>query len=159
MSPPLGAPKHHPAVVPQRGDDRVREREIRERRYLREGSVDWRATRITTGAATDQSPNWSPDGSQLVFTGSPPDVGPQNVFTVEVDVTGPKQLTHFSDPVHASDPAWSPDGTQIVFTRVLIDNPRIESAIWVMNDDGTNLTRLTPSRNRRARAHPDWQPL
>ena len=61
------------------------------------------------------SPNWSPDGSNLVR------ISPSTIQK-------------------ASWPAWSPDGRQIVFACEL--TPSI-SDIFIMNADGTGLKQLT----------------
>jgi TolB protein len=61
------------------------------------------------------------------------------LFTVEPDGTGARQLTHFSssDAVHAS---WSPDGSGIAFER---DFPK-RAGIYTMGLDGGDLKSLTP---------------
>ena len=50
-------------------------------------------------------------------------------------------------------PAWSPDGTQIAFTSNAEDSFQ---DIWVMDDDGSNQTRLTPVEGFDA--FPEWSP-
>ncbi len=50
------------------------------------------------------------------------------------------------------DPAWSPDGKHIAFVSGRDHN----SAIWVMDDDGRNVRRLT--ENRWMDASPAWSP-
>ena len=53
-------------------------------------------------------------------------------------------------------PVWSPDGTRIVFTRYLPDfNWMTESAVYVVNADGTGLTRLSPEGVTTDR-HASW---
>ena len=49
-------------------------------------------------------------------------------------------------------PAWSPDGTQIAFTSFRDGSP----AIYIMNADGSNQTRLTG--DLRLAWEPDWSP-
>jgi dipeptidyl aminopeptidase/acylaminoacyl peptidase len=58
---------------------------------------------------------WSPDGRRILFTGS---IGPpyhENLFVVNADGTGLRNLTH--NVWQSSEAAWSPDGTMIVFHR------------------------------------------
>lgn len=50
-------------------------------------------------------------------------------------------------------PTWSPDGTRIAFTSEGIEN---DSEIYVMNSDGSGLTRLSDSSADDA--FPAWRP-
>jgi Tol biopolymer transport system component len=53
-------------------------------------------------------------------------------------------------------PVWSPDGARIVFTRYLPNfNLMTESAVYVVNADGTGLTRLSPEGVTTDR-HASW---
>jgi WD40 repeat protein len=58
-----------------------------------------------------QTPRWSPDGRQLVFTGF--DGGLSDLFIVNRDGTGLRRLT--SDKFADLHPSWSPDGKTIAF--------------------------------------------
>ena len=57
------------------------------------------------------TPSWSPDGSQLVFTGY--DGGISDLYTINRDGTNLQRLT--SDKYGDLHPVWSPDGTTIAF--------------------------------------------
>lgn len=58
-----------------------------------------------------QTPRWSPDGRQLVFTGF--DGGLSDLFVINRDGTGLRRLT--SDKYADLHPSWSPDGKTIAF--------------------------------------------
>lgn len=61
------------------------------------------------------------------------------IFTINPDGTGLRQLTHVAKGHAAGSPEFSPDGTRIVFT--------IDGQIWVMNADGSSphpLTHMPP---------------
>jgi Tol biopolymer transport system component len=58
-----------------------------------------------------QTPSWSPDGKQLVFTGY--DGGLSDLYIVNRDGTGLRRLT--ADKYADLHPAWSPDGKTIAF--------------------------------------------
>lgn len=67
--------------------------------------------RIEVPIAGITNPTWSPDGTQLAFTGL--SAGVSNLFVVNVDGTGLHRLT--DDRAAALHPAWSPDGRTIAY--------------------------------------------
>jgi len=69
------------------------------------------AQRIKVNLNGLQTPSWSPDGRQLVFTGF--DGGLPDLYIVNRDGTGLRRLT--SDKYADLHPAWSPDGKTIAF--------------------------------------------
>jgi TolB protein len=116
-------------------------------------------------------PHWSPQGNRLALMGWPstaslsdPEAAMQEaeIWVVDVDHGYARQLTH--NTVIDSNPAWSPDGSRIVFLRghgvetLFIGTPEKLShgEIYVMDADGSGVTRLT--RNRIGEASPAWQP-
>jgi Tol biopolymer transport system component len=105
------------------------------------------------GAKSD----WSPDGTQLVFTDhadrpSPGDSA--NVATVGADGTGARLLTHFSGgEVNAFAGSYSPDGREIVFR--LEDHGRF--GLFTVRPDGTHLRAILPLSEFAPRFI-DWGP-
>ncbi|HYU28822.1 MAG TPA: BamA/TamA family outer membrane protein [Gemmatimonadales bacterium] len=67
--------------------------------------------RIKVGLSGLQTPQWSPDGRQLVFTGF--NNGFTDLYIINRDGTGLQQLTH--DKFADLHPSWSPDGNTIAF--------------------------------------------
>ena len=63
-------------------------------------------------------------------------------------------LDTFLEMETVSDPQLSPDGTQIIYTRGWVDkmNDRRESALWIMNTDGSRNRFLVKGSNAR------WSP-
>jgi TolB protein len=80
-------------------------------------------------------PRWSVN-NQVVFMSRRS--GGQHVFTMNIDGTMVKQLTHEGDN---GDPVWSPDGGQISFGSDREGNGKLN--IFTMDADGTNTRQLT----------------
>jgi TolB protein len=118
-------------------------------------------------------PHWSPQGNKLAFMSWPAGSGMVDLETAmqeaEIwvwyldDESGfAQRLTH--NTVIDSNPAWSQDGSRIVFVRghgigtLFFGAPekRSRGEIYVINADGTGLTRLT--HNSVGEGSPAWQP-
>jgi dipeptidyl aminopeptidase/acylaminoacyl peptidase len=97
----------------------------------------------------DECPDWSPDGSKIVFDSYRD--GNLEIYVMNADGSSQTRLTNnaFTD----YDPAWSPDGSKIVFTSW----GRSLGQIYVMNPDGTGQTNL--SNNPFRDEHPNWGPV
>src|SRR5215472_12320329 len=65
--------------------------------------------------------------------------GHSNVYTINPNGTGRRQLTHVSKKQAAGAPDWSADGTKIVYES----NQTGDYRIWVMNADGSGQKQLT----------------
>jgi TolB protein len=101
------------------------------------------------------TPNWSPKGRSIVFSGSRTpgaDNSRDQLWVVNAHGTGLRRLTRGRFD-HAW-PAWSPDGRRIAFTRtpsILADNQPFN--IYAINANGSGLRRLTRSGDE---IDPDW---
>ena len=107
---------------------------------------------ITSTPDLDHRPDWSPDGTKMLFTRS------ENLFWIPVDQANPTPPSRDPEPV-SSDPSilerggrWSPDGTRIAFTR--LDGLDLSGSIWIVDVDPTDGTadtataeRITPEDN------------
>jgi hypothetical protein len=106
------------------------------------------ATRLTTHAAEDVDPAWSPDGSKIAFRSARD--GNADIYVMNADGSGVARLTQ-----HAaldSRPTWSPDGRRIAFQSDRDGNDEIH----VMNADGSGVMRLTS--NDWSDRQPAWSP-
>ncbi len=85
--------------------------------------------------ARGRSPSWSPDGSKILYVG----LGHQ-IYIADTTGSGETQLTTLSGGTGTIYPSFSPQGDRIVFQFQLFGE---RPDTWVMNSDGTNVTRLT----------------
>ena len=92
-----------------------------------------------------ESPKWSPDGRQFVFTGQA-EIKGENIYLIDVNGKNLRQLTNNLDG--NSKPVWSPNGRQIIFSSGRTGNYEV----YMMDSNGENLRNLT---NHPA---PDYQP-
>jgi TolB protein len=92
------------------------------------------------------APAWSPDGEKIAFD----DLGTGEIAVMNADGTGETRLGH------GALPAWSPDGQRIAFRHW--DEGWRRGAIWVMDADGGNRTRLTDPPAMAADTAPAWSP-
>jgi TolB protein len=76
-----------------------------------------------------------------------------NVYTINPDGTGLRQLTHVGAAQAAGAPDWSPGGDKIVYES----NQTGDYRIWVMNADGSGQTRLADDPGF-ADLEPAWSP-
>ena len=77
------------------------------------------------------------------------------VFTINADGTGSRQLTDFTDS-DAVWAAWSPSGNQIVFERDVYTGVFVShGAIYTMDADGSGQRSLTPTG---LNGRPSWSP-
>lgn len=91
----------------------------------------------------DYSPDWSPDGTQLVFTREPspiPNGENLDIWRMNADGTGQTLVIdhQFSD----AQPDWSPDGTTIAF----VSGSDLTDAtwdLWTVDVNGGSLARIT----------------
>jgi Tol biopolymer transport system component len=96
-------------------------------------------------------PDFSPDGSRIVFSGRLPGASTPDVFAINTDGTGMVRLT--TDPGVDRFAAWSPDDSTIAFNS----NRCGMEQVWLMNADGTDQHQLTFDPAPKGQL-PDWSP-
>ena len=113
-------------------------------------------TQLTMG--DHAAPDWSPDGSKLVFVAVDDDPYGRNwlplpgaIYVVDAD-GGPPTLLRGGSNV---SPVWSPDGTKIAFISISGSNREIV----VMDADGSNPQSVPNTSDVRQGGGVSWQPV
>jgi Tol biopolymer transport system component len=141
-----------------------------------DGSGTHRLTRPPNGTV-DGHPDWSPDGTRLVFSRQPAK-GAYSIWTASADGSGLRRISPPCPPggdipkCAADDgwPVWSPDGKHLAFQRftgalrpkgaTLADNPAIYKDELVITDAGGSHARTLLWRGawRGDPQAPAWSP-
>lgn len=92
-----------------------------------------------------QSPDWSPDGSQLIYAQpSAADDGRLDLHGIAPDGTAERRITDLAaNGDSAIQPAFAPDGDRIVF--LLTRSGREETVMALADLDGSNVRPATPA--------------
>lgn len=101
---------------------------------------------ITQSNRQDRFPQFSPDGSKIVFVSDRS--GRDEIWVSNADGTQPMQLTSFDTPSYF--PRWSPDGQQIAF----VSRPYHNVDVFLVNASGEGLRRFTDLPGNEL--WPDW---
>lgn len=76
---------------------------------------------LTSDAANDRTPRWSPDGKRIAFYSNRD--GRYQIWTINPDGSGLTRLTGFGQNVVY--PVWSPDGTRLAVTRGRVNGNKV----------------------------------
>jgi hypothetical protein len=104
--------------------------------------------RLTASLHSTSSPNWSPDGTKITFISIY-----EGIYTMNADGSDVTKI--LSDNRVMFDLAWSPDGSKMAF---IISTSPSRDEIFIMDADGTNLTRLLSAPMGVQNFDPAWSP-
>jgi tricorn protease len=110
------------------------------------------ARRLTTGAGIETDPHFSPDGSQIAFTGEYD--GNVDVYVMPASGGVPRRLTYHP----AADVAvgWTPDGTRVLFRSARASYTSFNRLYTVPASGGPEVTNELPlPRAEQASYSPD----
>ena len=114
-----------------------------------------------TGLSQSYSARWSPDGSHLLFTSSPPVTGSASsdvgLWTIDADGTGlTRVIPYTGGRGRDHDADWSPDGSRIAYTHFEPDTG--VRSLRVVNADGSGITTLLSNSQGQTYQYvsPDW---
>jgi Tol biopolymer transport system component len=97
-----------------------------------------------------RSPQWSPDGEEIVYVTTSWDDGYHQIFVANVDGTGSRALTVFDEGgIQAA--SWSPSGDRIAYSKCLDGACRL----YIMNEDGSGTRAVANSVGANSAA---WSP-
>jgi dipeptidyl aminopeptidase/acylaminoacyl peptidase len=116
---------------------------------------------LTKGNYDENSPRWSPDGSQIAFlsnhTEDPDRNSNADIWVIDAKPTGQmKQITTWTG--RDFSPEWSPDGKQIAYLRTTSSENYImydQSILCMISKDGGEPKLLTKSLDRPV-GSPQW---
>jgi Tol biopolymer transport system component len=105
--------------------------------------------RLTSDAAYDDGPAWSPSGSQVAFVSNRS--GNADLYVMAADGSSVTRVT--SNPADDVGPTWSPDGSRVAFRRQTGES----FSVWIVNVDGT-AEALVYAEPRGYVGVQDWSP-
>ncbi len=97
------------------------------------------AIRLTSTAAVEKDPYFSPDGQTIAFTSNRS--GTDEVYTMSVNGGDVKRLTWY--PASSQVRGWTPDGKRILYASTRETAPSRFDRLWTVSKDGGPSEMLT----------------
>lgn len=140
--------------------------------------MDWNGENkrrvVTTASKVGATfPNWSPDSRRVVY--SFPVGEALELFVINADGSGNRQVTQFGGQTICTPAAWSPDGKWISFRQtderywsnqermklIYSTKPADKRPVWVIRPDGSEVTLIEPLRYQMAidGSRASWKPV
>jgi Tol biopolymer transport system component len=121
-----------------------------------DGSSSVAVSPASNPAGFIDGPWWSRDGSKLAFGYAVTPDAAEDIYVVNRDGTGLRNLTNTST-ISEGFASWSPDGSKLALTG---QNPGagLGVSVFTINADGTGLKQLTSTPSPNGDAEPQWSP-
>ena len=123
-----------------------------------------KVAQLTSTAASDNYPAFSPDGKTIVYQSSASPSSSRHLFSMSVNGGSTRQLTN-APATSDENPHFSPNGEKIVFSRAaqFHSESALQSAsdgfdVWVINRNGTQPFQVTHLKSEgviRPKFYPD----
>ena len=104
-----------------------------------------KATRISSGAAWDVQPRFSPDGKEIAYTSDR--AGGNNLWRMNRDGSGPVQVTKENFRLF-NNPVWTPDGQYLIGRKHFTSERSLGAGeLWLVHRSGGDGLQLTKRKN------------
>jgi Tol biopolymer transport system component/imidazolonepropionase-like amidohydrolase len=114
------------------------------------------AKRITSGAAYDVQPRFSPDGRLIAFASDRG--GTENIWTCDLEGANARQVSQEKDST-VNGPAWSPDGDYLVGRKRITDVSSLGTVeLWMYHVKGGQGVKITDKEKQADAADPAFSP-
>lgn len=112
------------------------------------------STTLCETAYDANAPAWSPLDNRITFwSGIENQYG--QIWVINADGTGSKQLTEDCTHRNSDDPSWSPDASKILFST----GRSGRNELWVMDADGENEQKVSDIDAAPFPGRASWQPV